>query len=48
MLLRLLTVETQNNDLKGVLILKKTLKRKTKKNYQKNLQKIKKVSSNIS
>ena len=42
MLLRLLTVETQNNDLKGVLILKKHSREKLKKIIKKICKKSKK------
>ena len=41
MLLRLLTVETQNNDLKGVLILKKHSREKLKKIIKKICKKSK-------
>ena len=48
MLLRLLTVGTQNNDLKGLLIKKKHSREKLKKIIKKICKKIKKASSNIS
>ena len=48
MLLRLLTVGTQNNDLKGLLNKKKHSREKFKKIIKKICKKIKKASSNIS